>query len=219
VPMPSWEHAYFLGLLTASLVAAVAWSTYLGAGHHRIHFGLMGETCTAETVLTVRRRIQGWRGVSNLYFDGHGDVDLILIGPGGVFAIESKWTNEPWKVDAAGITGPLKSPTKQARLGARKAASTFRASPSPLALDVTPVVVLWGPGVPEIEGGSMISDDVLVAEGRRGQAWVQRLTGAQLTRQTVRSAFRKVESERRSRDHKRIALKTAPAKAGVGSHS
>jgi hypothetical protein len=171
----------------------------------------MGEECTGETVLMLRRRLQGWRVVNNLYFEGHGDVDHVLIGPGGVFAIESKWTNVPWAVTRDGISGPERSPTKQARLGARKIASELRAVPIPLSLAVTPVVVLWGPGAPEISEGIMKADEVLVAEGRRGQIWVRRLSGDRLSRESVRTASRKLNAALQARDDERIAMKSAPS--------
>ncbi|MGO8873433.1 MAG: nuclease-related domain-containing protein [Acidimicrobiales bacterium] len=217
LPMPEWENGYLLGLLTASLLGVIAWFTHMTAGHHNLHYGMMGEECTGERVLTLRRRIQGWRLINGLYFAGLGDVDHVLIGPGGVFAIESKWTNVPWKVEPEGIIGPDKSPTKQARLGARKVVSALRSVPNPMEFTVTPVVVLWGPGAPEIDGGFSMVDDVLVVEGRSGRAWIRQLSGDRLPRTTSRTASRKLEKALKERDDERIAMMFAPALGAASS--
>jgi len=59
----------------------------------------MGEQATTKVVQSRRRRKQGWRIVHGLYFDGHGDMhqDHVLVGPDGIFILESKWTNVPWE--------------------------------------------------------------------------------------------------------------------------
>jgi hypothetical protein len=178
--MPEWGYAYFLGLLTAGLFGGVAWCIYLSVGNHNLHFGKMGEVSTAECLLTLRRRLQGWRLVNGLFFDGHGDVDHVLIGRGGIFAIESKWTNPPWSIHDNALVGPPVSPTSQARRSARKIANTLRSGPDPIDIPVVPVLVLWGPGAPTITEGLAIIDDVLVAEGRRRQVWVRQLNEHQL---------------------------------------
>jgi hypothetical protein len=39
-----------------------------------------------------------WRVVNHITLTG-GDTDDVLLGPGGCFAIEPKWSSEPWPLD------------------------------------------------------------------------------------------------------------------------
>jgi hypothetical protein len=200
VPMPGWEHAYFLGLLTAAVIGTIGWVLYVAAGNHNEHYGMLGEEATAEAVLTLWRRLKGWRLVNGLYFDGHGDVDHILIGPRGVFAIESKWTNVPWSIGDDAIIRA----TFQARRGAHKVGNVLRFERA-IDLPVVPVVVLWGRGSPVIDGGTTMVDGVLVAEGRRKQTWVRQLDEITLDRSRVRLVTDKLASDLNTRDDARIA--------------
>jgi hypothetical protein len=209
LPMPEWEHSYLLGLLTAAFIGVIGWSVYLSAGNHNVHYGTLGEVATADAVLTLRRKLQGWRLINGLYFDGHGDVDHILIGPGGVFAIESKWTNIPWSIADDEVVGPKSSPTFQARLGAHKVSNTLRFGKTPIDLPVVPVVVLWGRGAPIIDGGFAMVDGVLVAEGRRNSIWVRQLDEIPLDRSTVRVVTEILAAALESRDETRIAHQLA----------
>jgi hypothetical protein len=206
-PMPGWERIYLQGFLTAPILGVIAWCTYLASGHQNLYFGKMGEESTAQSVLTLRRRLQGWRLVNGLYFDAHGDVDHVLIGEGGIFAIESKWTNVPWSIGGDKLVGPPSSPTFQARRSARKVASTLRSGSDPIDLPVMPVVVVWGPGAPHIAAGFAMVDGVLVAEGRRGQTWVRQLHNFQLDRPTVQLVTTKLVAALASRDDTGIALR------------
>jgi hypothetical protein len=55
--MPGWEHAYFLGLLTAAVIGTIGWVVYVAAANHNEHYGMLGEEATAEAVLTRWRRL------------------------------------------------------------------------------------------------------------------------------------------------------------------
>jgi hypothetical protein len=204
-PMPRWERVYLQGFFTAALLGVIAWCIYLASGHQNLYFGKMGEESTADSVLTFKRKLQGWRLVNGLYFDAHGDVDHVLIGEGGIFAIESKWTNVPWSIGGDGLVGPLSSPTFQARRSAHKVASTLRSGSDPIDLPVVPVVVVWGPGAPHIAAGFAMVDGVFVAEGRRGQVWVRQLNELPLERSTVQLVTNKLVAALATRDDAKIA--------------
>jgi hypothetical protein len=199
LPGPEWVHAYEFGLLTAGVPGAIAWSLYLGLGKHTLNLGKMGEELTADAVWGWRRRLKGWRLINGLSFRGIGDVDHILVGPGGVFAIESKYTTVHWKVDECGIHGPDRDPVVQARLGRRKVESTLRTGKDRFEIPVQPVVVIWGPGCPDIRCGSVIVNEVIVAEGYRRKMWLPDLDRNPLSRKTVRAVAKKLESELASR--------------------
>lgn len=175
-PLPVWTRAYELGALTVLAIGGQVLVVYIGAGLHSRQLGRMGEQATAQAVLSWRRKRKGWHLVNGLSFDRHGDVDHVLIGPGGVFAIESKWTSSPCWLTETGLTGFMRwDPTEQARHGARKIENLLRYGRDQLDLKVVPVVVLWGAGVPRIPGGHRYIDGTLVCEGRNRRGWLPEL--------------------------------------------
>lgn len=196
LPAPLWWRSYLLGFFTASLLGIAIWALDLFSGTYNLRLGVMGEQATAEAVLGRRQRREGWRLVNGLYFGGHGDVDHLLIGPGGVFVLESKWTNVPWTLTEKGLAGTTgRDPIAQARDGARKVESMLRFGRERFEVAVHPVVVLWGPGAPVINGGYAAVDDVMVFEGRQAKNWKAQLNRGALTAEGVASIARVLEAE------------------------
>jgi hypothetical protein len=160
----------------------------------------MGEEATAETVLGRRQRRQGWRLVNDLYFSGHGDVDHLLVGPGGIFVLESKWTNTPWELTPQGIVGPPgRDPITQARDGSRKVESMLRHSRQRFDVTVHPLVVIWGKGSPRIEGGWTEIGGVWIFEGRQAKQWRNQLRRDDLSHSLVDSVAQALEADLASR--------------------
>jgi hypothetical protein len=196
LPAPLWWRSYLLGFFTASLLGVGIWALDLFSGTHNLRLGMMGEQATAEAVLGWRQRREGWKLVNGLFFGGHGDVDHLLIGPGGVYVLESKWTNVPWRLVDEGIVGPVgRDPITQAQEGARKVESMLRYGRDRFEVDVHPVVVLWGPGAPVIEGGWSAVGDVKVFEGRQAKNWKPQLNRDALSDEVVCSITNVLEAE------------------------
>ncbi len=177
VPGPMWWRSYELGALTTLTVVAVAWIVYVASGSHGRQLGRMGEEATVRTIGNRRQRRRGWQVVNGLYFDGHGDVDHVLVGPGGVFAVESKWLSQLCTIGDSEITGVVgREPLAQARAGAKKIELRLRHGRERLRdTCVKPVVILWGPGAPGMPGGYREVRGVLVCEGRRSRSWIRQL--------------------------------------------
>ena len=178
------------------MLGATAWTLHLTTGTHSRYLGKIGEELTAEAVLNRRRRWKGWRLVNGLYFRGHGDVDHVLVGPGGIFALESKWTSVPWLVDRVGIVGPEeRDPLLQARVWCSQdrrpaplRSGALRRGPAP-----------WrrrslGPGAPSLTQGWAEVDGVFVAEGRCRRKWLQQLNRSAFERTLVESVTRTIEA-------------------------
>lgn len=173
LPTWQWLRSYLFGILTATALASLVWVVHIASGMHGRQLGRMGEECTARAVDTWWRRRKGWATVHGLYFHGNGDVDHVLIGPGGVFAIESKWVSNPCTVSQLAITGIAgRDPVVQAQDGAAKIQNLLRYGRNRQPVEVTPVVVLWGPGTPSIDGGFRYIRDTLVCEGRQQRRWL-----------------------------------------------
>jgi hypothetical protein len=156
LPNPLWVRTFELGVFLTAMFGTTAWILHPATGRHNQVVGKMGEELTGEPVLGHRRRRVGWRLANGLYFERHGYVDHVLVGPGGIFALESKWTSTPWALDQAQISGSDgRDPIAQARDGARKVERLLRYGPERFDVTVHPVVVVWGPGAPNhLWGGS-----------------------------------------------------------------
>jgi hypothetical protein len=111
-----------------------------------------------------------------VYIAGHGHIDHVLIGPGGVFVIESKWTSNACRIEFGEIVGLLgRVPVAQAGDGAAKLEKLLRSGAWQFDVDVRPVLVIWGPGGVSLDRGSTDIDGVMVCEGRRHRDWVRQL--------------------------------------------
>lgn len=177
---------FILGFLTASFLVAVAWTVLLTSGSYGWSLGKMGEEFTAETVASSARRRNGWRLVNGIYFDMHGDVDHVLVGPGGVFVIESKFTTSNCDVVGGrveGITG--REPITQARNGACKVEKMLRYGRDRFDVTVQPVVVIWGPGRVKLDRGWQMVDGVLLCDGPEGEQWLRELDGEVLSEEVI----------------------------------
>jgi len=175
-PLPLWVRTFELGALFAASLAAMAWIVHIASGMHGRHLGRVGEVSTGTTVVNWRRRRRGWSLTHGLYFEHHGDVDHVLVGPGGVFVLESKWVSAPCHLENGEVKGVAeREPVAQARCGARKVDLLLRYGRSRLDVEVRSVVIMWGPGAPPLPDGWIDVAGVTVCEGRRSRKWLPRL--------------------------------------------
>lgn len=177
---------FAIGFLTAAFVAVVVWLVFVSSGSYGWHLGKLGEEATAEAVCGPFRRRQGWRMVNGLPFSGLGDIDHVLIGPGGVWAIESKYTTSPCQVLDGGVDGIYgREPITQARRGAEKVQKMLRHGPERFDVTVHPVVVIWGRGRVRFDQGWMLVGDVLLCDGPESDLWLKELDRETLDQATA----------------------------------
>jgi hypothetical protein len=103
----------------------------------------------------------GWRRVDHVQLQ-LCDVDEVVVGPGGTFAVETMWRCGRWRSrrgDAVGVA------VKTARVNARDI--RLRLQARGVRADVHPVVVVWG------SGESAVRDDngVTVLPGPALRSW------------------------------------------------
>ena len=126
-PGPASFRAFLLGFLVAAAASTFAGMVFIMSGSYGHSMGRLGEEATAESVTSLRRRLSGWRIVNGLSLARHGDVDHVLIGPGGVFVIESKWTTADCEIVSGKIVGLFgREPIAQTRRGARTVEKMLR---------------------------------------------------------------------------------------------
>lgn len=126
---------------------------------------MMGDDAEQWTAAALRRLSRaGWCLVNHVALSGQ-DVDHVLLGPGGAFAIETKWSSS-WDTEYG--YQRLRDAVSQSKAGARRLGlwHEFRS----LGIEPQPVVVLWGRGlavrreahpVETIDGATVIVGDAL----------------------------------------------------------
>jgi len=185
-PFAPSTRAVILGYLTVSILTCVGWLVHETSGSRRWGTGRLGEEATDEAVVTWRRRSTDWQVVRGLSGADQGDIGHVLIGPGGVYAIESTWTPDACELDQGalvGLHGP--EPVAHAQESARSVQQLLRDSPEHLDVVVHPVVVVWGPGGPDLDDGWTDVDGTLVCRGGRDTAWLEHMEGTELDRRSV----------------------------------
>lgn len=155
--------------------------------------GDLGEQRTASELRKLRRR--GWRLVNHLTLRNR-DIDHVLVGPGGLLAIETKWSAQRWRW----------SPPDEHLV---EAARTAQANAHDLQLwhelkslgvaDVRPVVFVWqGAGI-EIPRDAVVAGTRIVT-GRSAKQWRVELGDGVLTPEQVQTAWHALDRQCRVRD-------------------
>ena len=156
-----------------------------GMANHRL--GLAGEELTADELQKLRKR--GWRVVHHVMLE-KGDIDHAVLGPGGFFAVDSKYRTD-WSSGRDSIGELARRSRRQAvalqsRLQVREP-------------KVQPVVVLWGPRV------SKVFDEVFHHDGVTfclGPAFVDHVLASDtaVDQATIDQAYRQLDDYVARRD-------------------
>jgi len=110
------------------------------------------------------------------------DVDHVAVGPNGVFAVETKYTQSEWWRKRGG--GPDVPPEwiERSRSAARKI-RLFLGTKG-VRTQVRPVLAVWGPSSHRLASGQV--GEVTVLVGRDEKSWMRRLpAGAPLDQESV----------------------------------
>jgi hypothetical protein len=153
-------------------------------GTATLAMGELAEQCTGSELRKLRRT--GWHVVNHITLTG-GDTDHVLLGPGGCFAVETKWSSEPWPLDRPDER--ISRATAQAAGNARRLGlwQPFRAA----GIRVQPVVMLWGgaaSAAPEHEAVRTLDGTVIVL-GPHARRWRDQLPTAGLTESQVHAGW------------------------------
>lgn len=156
-----------------------------GELHRRL--GIMGESWSASELAALKKH--GWVMFDNVLFQNF-DVDHVLIGPAGAFAIETKLTvmpNAEDYVDAA---------IRRSQAGARKVTLLLRTH----RINVEPVLFLWGPGYRDVTVDE--STRTTVIKGNDVSHWVREVSRMprSLDDATLKAATAVVADYKRKRD-------------------
>lgn len=181
------------GLVTSP--AAVWVFTVQITGSAPVMMGDQAEQWTAQELRRLRRA--GWL-VINHFVLGTDDIDHVLLGPGGAFVLETKWSGSPW--DSGFGRQRQRDAIIQAATNARSLRlwHPFKSRDIP----VRPVVVLWGRGLSKWPKEHQVREigSATVVTGPALRAWAGQLGGARMTRSEVEQAWEALETQVARRD-------------------
>lgn len=123
----------------------------------------MGEQAEQFTASLLRKR-RGWRVVNHVNLR-QSDIDHVLFGPDGIFAIETKWSSQAWTPER--LTGAAGQAARNAR------DLTLWSNLRPFG-PVHPLVVVWGPTATELPANTTINDVPVIPGKHFDQWWQQR---------------------------------------------
>lgn len=140
----SWMSGLYWGAATVGFLWAVSWFASLDGGFH-VRAGAWAEEWTSEA---LRKKLPSFRVMDDFPLSGR-NLDHALVGPGGVYAIETKWRAK-WKGRTMTLTGD------RLELERRQAASEAEELQQIILelghnVPVRANLVLWGPGIPTDE--------------------------------------------------------------------
>ena len=127
--------------------------------------GALGEDLTAD----VLKKVKGHQLVHGLKFHGF-DVDHVMVGPSGVWAVETKWTSRNLDLSMGGKERRVIRDIGNAQRGAGQISRFLRLAHR-IDSQVLPLLVVWGSGVRDVEAGGMELNGVIVVVGRQAKKW------------------------------------------------
>jgi hypothetical protein len=153
----------FVGLLP------FLWLTFLvGRGISHRSMGADAEEWTAEELAKLDK--QRWTVFHDVPLE-RSNIDHVVVGPGRVYAVETKWTARD------DLDRFLRGASHQASRQAKELAQVLAQRGA--RREVIPLLVVWGPGVvgglgarPRLEG------DVRAVSGANAEDWLSRMNGA-----------------------------------------
>ena len=154
--------AFFVAGASVMSTAFMLWVTAESTPARRQFDGAEGERLTAGVLRGLRWK--GWKNANNVDFRA-GDVDHVVAGPGGVFAIETKWTNDSCEISGEMFTNEWdRKAVRQARVSADRIGWLLAGNYN-IPCQVKALLVIWGPGRPKLDEPVPMGD-VLVVTGQ-----------------------------------------------------
>jgi hypothetical protein len=194
-----------VGTSTTAVAGMVSFWVVQATGTAPTMMGDQGEQWTAQQLRRMRR--QGWRVVNHVTLR-QWDIDHVLLGPGGVYAIETKWSATPWK------TCP---PERRVAEACEQVAANSRDLTLLLKRHgvgaVEPVVVLWGAGTKDLPAVQPVTNGprtVLLVSGPSAASWLTTLPTDRLQPDQVLAAWQALDKQCQIRDPAEAAAAPLP---------
>jgi hypothetical protein len=177
--------------LVGAIVASVAWWIYVTmletGGKTALRSGVLGEQRTASELRKLAG--DGWKTINHVMLEGR-DVDHALLGPGGFFAVESKFRST-WS-NAAPYFATMAATAKES-------ARQLQLRIDPKQRTTQPLVVMWGPDVSSHFPSAVTLHGVVFCPGRVMRDFIREASTV-IERPETDAAFAKLEKYVRSQD-------------------
>lgn len=194
----SLEHGVMRGLLLGVVTTLVACMLTGGvvvlSGSANVTLGAWAEQATAEALEPVLRH--GYRVVHHAGLE-YGDIDHFLVGPGGVYVLETKWSSREWRLDRDSYARRALDQVRQEAARVELWLRTVRRVPVQAAL------VLQGAasrGLPAESRVRRSPEGVLVIAGDELEKWALRLPRTNLSNDDIAAITSAMEQQVSKRD-------------------
>ncbi len=172
----------WLGLVLAGAAGALVVMVVIQTGTGPTMAGELAEQWTAQELRPLEK--YGYRLANHVNIDFRGDADHVLIGPAGLFVLETKWSAAEWDDRDRFFAEPLRQVLARAR-------NTWLQVKPHGATHATPVLVLWGKAAKQLSSGTGVrrKDDVFVIGGSDLRRWLLSRAPGVLDKQQVDASF------------------------------
>jgi hypothetical protein len=186
VGAPAWMAGFMAGFFLVFVMAVAGFAFLLNGDATYLVAGAMGEAHTNEELAEAIKQDVIWSVVPNVEV-GQRDVDHLVLAPGGVLSLDTKWrirgADPKWLSFAAG----------KATDAARLASSVLRSKGVDYATEVTPVVVVWGGARRELPDHQVV-DGVDVVRGDHLLEWLQPYSRGRLAQDNAEALHTRLEA-------------------------
>lgn len=190
------QRGFILGSGITVVFGMVGAFVVLLSGTAPLMMGELAEQWTAQELRPLSKH--GWRLVNHFGL-GYGDQDHVLVGPGGVVLLETKWSGTPWDLDDRDyyFRRAVEQTSDNAAQLQRWAGVQRYGRPS-----VEPVLVLWGQASDKIADSPVRRhrSGVIVVPGKQLQDWLLRRGRGQLSEQQVEAIWGEIRRQVDKRD-------------------
>lgn len=161
--------------------------------------GLVGESYTADVLRKFRSR--GWKLVNGIKITGSTDVDSVLVGPGGIIVVETKWSGSQWPMpDSADsyMYVELDKAIEQVIRNQRKVESRFKSITA--ADKIRAICVLWSSQNSSDDLKWIERGGVTVIRGGQLASWMGSLGSNELSHDEISKIWSEIETHAFVRD-------------------
>lgn len=200
------QRGIIVGTGATLAVCAVGALVVLTSGSAPLMMGELAEQWTAQELRPLREH--GWKLVNHFGL-GPGDQDHVVVGPGGVVLVETKWGGTPWDVDAgdAFFRRALEQTARNARQLALWHGVAKHGRPG-----VEAVLVVWGPAARKLREQPVRRHDsgVVVMSGEHLRDWMHRRGRDRLSPSQVDGVGGEIDRHLVRRDERERVMRPMP---------